>query len=394
MSTIWKPKVHGERSAYGWETSTIGTNSRVRIDATVNDLDLTMPTTIESHVSTASITPIDIGVIIQTLISTAASREWAIPTVHFEDSASGWDDVTSTVHAESSATSWEGTTSEAVHWESSASGWEQTGRQDLSPQSTRYRTVEVTNDPWTKDLRPSQTIPPAGPQITSVPSKTITEFPPPPAITHDGVTIRPIAVTRQTTVTLSDGLITMNEQVEFEVAVGSLTLSMGNPVTTNNVIFEVTTDTAGSTVLHAGDLTTTLPQPTAGEARTITDDTQEQLSIATAVISGTTKYILAGQTLAPGQPVTIGGTPISITTSGGGTVLYVGDRTTTLSAAGDMQTLTDWATISAGTRGTAAYTQPVSAVPTSKKSDSAATRRLDASLIYFLKGITIFAFAL
>ncbi|KAJ4378906.1 hypothetical protein N0V86_005782 [Didymella sp. IMI 355093] len=306
--------------------------------------------------STASIRPIDIGTIIQTLISTTASRGWAIPTLcnklgryNFGSRALG------------DFCKWLG--------KNRSSG----------PITSKYQIQNRGSD-----QRP----------MDEGFAKTITEIPPPPAITHDGVTIRPIAVTRQTTVSLSDGLITTNGQVEFEVAVGSLTLSMGNPVTIDNVVFDVTTDTAGSTVLHAGDLTTTLPQPTAGEVRTITEDTHERLSIATAVISGTTKYIFAGQTLAPGQPVTIGGTPISITTSGGGTVLYVGDRTTTLPAAGDMQTLTDWATISAGTWGTAAYTQPVSAVPTSKKSDSAATRKLDAALVYLFMGITIFAFAL
>lgn len=397
MTTTWRPKVHGESSAYGWDTSTTGSDSRVRVDATASDFVLTIPTTIQGLEPTGSTSPIDIGTIIQTLIPpfSTASRAWAVPTVHAEDSASGWDEPTSTVHHESSATGFGSPSSELAHWENSATGWEQTGHRDLSPETSRYRTIKVTDDLWTKNLRPSQTAAPA--QVTNVPSKTITDYPPPPAITHDGVTVQPVAVTRQATVTLPDGLVTMTEQVEFQVAIGSSTLSMGSPVMINNIVFDVTTNAAGSTVLHAGDLTTTLPRPSAGEVRTVADDTPARLNIVTSEVSGTTVYVLSGQTLAPGQPITIGNTPISITTSGGQTVLYVGDRTTTLPAAGDMQTLTDWATIStisAGTRGTAAGTEPASAVPTSKTSGSSAARKLNTALSYFSVSITTFAFVL
>jgi hypothetical protein len=391
VTTTWRPKVHGESSAYGWDTSTSASDSRVRVDATVSDFDITTATIVQSHEPTVS-TPINIGTIIQTLISfSTASSAWAIPTVHVEDSASGWDEPTSTVHHESSATGFGNPSSELAHWESSATGWEQTGHRDLLPETSRYKTIAMTDDPWTKNLRPSQTAAPA--QVTNTPSKSITVYSPPPAITQDGLTVRPIAVTRQATVTLPDGSITTTGQVEFQVAIGSSTLSMGKPVTINNVVFDVTTNAAGSTVLHAGDLTTTLPRPTAGEVRTVADDTPERLSIATSIVSGTTVYVLADQTLAPGQPVTIDGTLISISTSGGQTVLYVGDRTTTLPAAGDMHTLTDWATISTisdGTRGTVASTEPANAVPTSKKSGSSAAKRLNTALAYFFMSITTF----
>jgi hypothetical protein len=56
------------------------------------------------------------------------------------------------------------------------------------------------------------------------------------------------------------------------------------------------------------------------------------LQIATTVVQGTTMYVLAGQTLAPGQPVTVDGITMSINTSGGLTVLAVGTVTTTLNA--------------------------------------------------------------
>lgn len=392
VTSTYRPKVHGESSAHGWETSITRSDNGVRVDPTASDFDLTTPTNVQSYDSTTPTTALDLGTIIPTMIS-KASRPWALPTVHFEDSASGWGEPTSTVHYESSATGFGYPSSELAHWESSATSWEQTGNRDLSPDTSRYRTIKVTNDPWTKDLKPPQTAAPA--QVTNVPSKIVTEYPAPPVITRDGLTVRPVAITRQATVTLPDGLVTTTGQVEFQVAVGLSTLRIGKPLTIDNAVFEVTTDAAGSTVLRAGDLTTTLPRPTAGEVRTVADYAPGRLSITTSEVGGTTVYVLAGQTLAPGQPVTIGGTPISITTSGGQTVLYVGDRTTTLPAAGVIQTLTDWAAISAigvATRGTAASTEPTSAVPTSKKSGSSAARKVDAALAYLYIGITMFAF--
>lgn len=390
VTTTWRPKVHGESSAYGWETSTTGSDSRIAGDATVSDFDLTTPTSVQIHDPTVSTIPLDIGIIIQTLIHTV-STAWALPTVHVEDSASGWDEPSSTVHYESSATGFGSPSSELAHWESSATGWEQINHHDVSPETSRYRTIGVTDDPWTKNIRPSQTA--ALAHTTSGPSKTITDYPPPPAITHDGVTAIPVAVTRQVTVTMQDGSVTTTEQVVFQVAIGSSTLSIGNPVTIDDVAFDITTNAAGLTVLHVGDLTTALPQPTTGEIRIVPDDTPERLIIATSVISGTTAYVLGGQTLAPGRPVTVGDIPISITSGSGQTVLYVGDRTITLPAAGDMQTFADWAilsTISTGARGTAASTELASAVPTTEKSDSSAARRLDTNLVYFFMSITTF----
>lgn len=76
----WKPKIYGESSADGWETSTTGSNSVARIDAISSEFDLKVPTSL-----TTSITIIDIGIIIKTPIS---STFWALSTVHFEDSAS------------------------------------------------------------------------------------------------------------------------------------------------------------------------------------------------------------------------------------------------------------------------------------------------------------------
>lgn len=370
-----KSKAHRESSASGFDDATAA-GSRVHVEVTASDFT-TLPTTAEDRGSENSITMIDIGTVIQSIVTSWA----ALPTVHFEKSASDWEKPTAV-------------SSGIVHFESSANGWDNTVHQDPSiPQSTLYKPVEVSDDPWTKDVQTPPTTVPGGPQanppqITTIPSKVITDFPTPPAITHDGITLRPIAVTRKLTVTLPGARLTTTEQVELQIVVGSSTLSIGAPLTVNNVVIGVTTDAAGSTILSAGDMTTTLPKPTAGEVRTVAADTPEQLNIVTAVISGTTKYVLAGQTLAPGQPVTVGDTPISITTSDHKTILFVGDVTTTLAAAeSDIQSITDWASVSAGTQGTIANSNSASANPTSTRSGSSRSVKVDGTFAYFAVGM-------
>lgn len=158
--------------------------------------------------------------------------------------------------------------------------------------------------------------------------------------------------------------MTTSEKVNFEIVVGSSTLGIGTTITVNNVAIGLTTDASGSTVFHAGDMTTTLPEPTAGEVRTITADAPQGANVVTTIVSGTTKYILAGQTLAPGQPVTVGDTPVSITIISDKTVLYVGDKTTTLTPGNtDRHTVTD-------SPETATQTGSTGATSTSKNSGS------------------------
>ncbi|KAF2734189.1 hypothetical protein EJ04DRAFT_250906 [Polyplosphaeria fusca] len=100
-------------------------------------------------------------------------------------------------------------------------------------------------------------------------------------------------------------------------AVGSTVLAVGQPVTIDNTAYELTTNEAGSTVLIAGSSSTTLAAPT-------------DLSISTMIVSGITQYVIEGQTLFPGHPITIADTPISLTTSSGSTILAIGNMTTTL----------------------------------------------------------------
>jgi hypothetical protein len=191
--------------------------------------------------------------------------------------------------------------------------------------------------------------------------------------------------------TLPNGVLTTTEKVEFQITIGSSTLSIGTPITINDVVVGITTDAAGSTVFTAGDVTTTLPKPSGGEVRTIAVTTPQPLNIVTVAINGTTKYVLAGQTLAPGQPVTVGDTPISITTSDGKTVLYVGDKTATLAPdQSAIQTITDWASTSAGTQGSAVNSGSSAATPTSKKSGASQPKAVDAALACFGMGMAVF----
>jgi hypothetical protein len=115
---------------------------------------------------------------------------------------------------------------------------------------------------------------------------------------------------------------------EYKYVIGSSTLSFGQPTTIDGTVVALTTDLSGSTVLINGDITTTIPAlvpaPTLTLADTILDD------LSTIVVSGTTKYLLNSQTLAPDHPITVDGTVILISTNSGTTVLMVGDKTTTL----------------------------------------------------------------
>jgi hypothetical protein len=118
------------------------------------------------------------------------------------------------------------------------------------------------------------------------------------------------------------------EATDLRYVVASSTLAVGQSVTVSGTIVALTTDATGATVLVAGDSTTTLASPS--QAAAMSHDS----GVTTTIVDGMTQYIIESQTLAPGHPVTIDGTPISIATVGNATVLVVGDATTTLSNPG------------------------------------------------------------
>jgi hypothetical protein len=251
---------------------------------------------------TTALPPPDIGSIIQSFLTTAIPAP--APSVHTEVSESGWEVVTSRFHK--------------PHMEVSTDGFDQTTHVAPAP-----------------DNRPQVTA--SGAQVTEppyvpVPVPAVT---PPPVITQGGVTLRPVAVTSVRVTNVDGKPTTVEATVNYRYVVGSATLTPGTPATINNVVVALSVDAAGKTVLVAGDTTTTLPAAPARAAQATTAAVQ----IATTVVEGTTKYVLAGQTLAPGQAITVGNIPISIGTAGASqTVLVMGDMTTTL-AAGPTTTL-------------------------------------------------------
>ncbi|KAH6234979.1 hypothetical protein HBI42_021150 [Parastagonospora nodorum] len=253
--------------------------------------------------TTTLLPPPDIGSIIQSFLTTALPAI-PVPTVHFEQSASGWTAASPRPGAPSSAA--------GPHFEvSTGSFGHPTVRQgDDGPQVTRGG--------------PGATVPPY------VPIPVVT---PPPAITQGGLIFQPVPVTSVRVTTIDGKPTTIDAIVNYEVVVGSTTLAVGSPMTINNIVVALSINPSGSTVLVAGDQTTTLPSPTRATPGAQASGGLQAVSISTTVIQGTTQYILAGQTLAPGQAVTVGDIPISIGTSGGSTVLVMGDKTTTLASA-------------------------------------------------------------
>ena len=355
------PDTATSRTRYGG-----GTNSKVHVESSVTGFETI--TGAETRQSASSISGVDIGPIIVTLFPPTTT--YAVPTVHPEEPVSDWGtDYPSYSDVR--------TSSAGAHIEYSTTGWENSF---------------VPPIPGPNEAQPTQQQPPSKPEgdqptMTTAPTKIITEYPPPPAMTHNGITIQPTAVTRKSTITLPDGALKTTESVEFQVAVGSSTLNIGTPITVDNITVDLTTDAAGSTVLRAGDMTTTLPKPAAGAVRTVTEDTPGRLNIVTGVIDGTTKYIFAGQTLAPGQPVTIGDTPISIAASDGETVLYVGDKSTTLAPDGSVKTLAGSASATrTETQGIGTNTGPAGPSASVKKAGSSMPKKADAGLACLAMG--------
>jgi hypothetical protein len=259
--------------------------------------DATTTAPVRSEHTTA---PPDIGSIIQSFLGTTVIP--AVPSVHFERSEDGWEVVVPSP-----------TRVHGPHMEISTDGFDQPTHAAPAPNNQPQITDEpVTSQPY---------VPVPVPAVT-----------PPPAITQGGVTLHPVPVTSVRVTTVDGRPTTVDATVNYRYVVGSATLTPGSaPTTINNVVVALSLDPAGQTVLVADDLTTTLPAP--APARAAQASTAQNVQIATTLVDGTTQYIVAGQTLAPGVAITVGTVPISIGTAGASTVLVMGDMTTTLPAA-------------------------------------------------------------
>lgn len=284
--------------------------------------------------TTTLLPPPDIGSIIQSFLTTALPAI-PIPTVHFEQSASGWIEASPRPGVPSSAAA-------GPHFEVSTDNFgHPTVRPGDGPQVTR-----------------------AGPGATTPPYVPIPVVTPPPAITQGGLVFQPVPVTSVRVTTIDGRPTTVDAIVNYEVVVGSATLAVGSPMTINNIVVALSINPSGSTVLIAGGQTATLPPPTRGTPGAQASGGLQAVSITTTVIQGTTQYILAGQTLAPEQAVAVGDIPISIGLSGGSTVLVMGDKTTTLASA-PASTGLEWGPSSAPTPGVVTGDAPIRPAATS-----------------------------
>jgi hypothetical protein len=240
----------------------------------------------------------DIGSIIQSFLTTALTVVAPKPSGHIEKSEDGWIIATPTPEA-------------GPHFEVSTDGF--------------------GHSPTHEFQIPQVTAP--GPKITPRPYVHIPVVTPPPAITQGGLILQPVPVTSVRVTTIDGRPTTLDAAIDYRYVAGSNTIEVGAPQTINNVVVAMSVDAVGSTILAVGDLTTTLPPPVRGSQAT------QAVALSTTLIDGTTKYILAGQTLAPGQAITVGNVPISIgTVDGGSTVLVMGSVSTTFSPAGPAMT--------------------------------------------------------
>ncbi|KAF2826214.1 hypothetical protein CC86DRAFT_382286 [Ophiobolus disseminans] len=239
-----------------------------------------------------------------------------------------------------------------VHFERSEDGWGELTPGAAVPSEVKNPLFSETRGggsgpTMTGGLPPSnmpQAIPLAGvtPQVTIPPVVPLPQVTPPPAITYSGITLQPVAVTSVRVLTIDGKPTTVSSIVSYRYAVGTDRLQIGSTTTINNVVIAVNIDSAGSTVLVAGDRTTTLPPPAQVLQQVQTASIVQAVKITTTVIEGTTKYVLAGQTLAPGQAVTVNGISISITVQSQLTILVVGDKTTTFAGSPITIATTEW----------------------------------------------------
>jgi hypothetical protein len=316
------------------------------------------PTSLGRDVGTTSLPQPDVVSIIQSFLTTAMPM-MPVPSIHLEKSEDGWQEASQSLVIQTGD-------QHAPMIEVTADGWATTA---VVPPSY---TPQITNTIGRATPQVS------GPQVVFLPQVT-----PPPAITQGGITLRPVPVTSVRVTTVDGKPTTVEALINYRYVAGSVTLQVGKTTTINDVVVALSVDSAGSTVLVAGDQTTTLPPPARGNQAPQTTGSSSAVTISTTVIEGTTKYILAGQTLAPGQAITVGDIPISIGTRDGSTVLVLGGSTTTF--AGGPTTMSD------SRASVAATSSGIHAATTSAKAGSAPNLRTTNPLLTKLIGLAALA---
>ncbi|KAF2280460.1 uncharacterized protein EI97DRAFT_123783 [Westerdykella ornata] len=117
---------------------------------------------------------------------------------------------------------------------------------------------------------------------------------------------------------LTVGDVTATIITDYQYVVGGSTLTVGQSITVGNQILSLSKDPAGGIIFVESGATTALTH----------GGLLDGLPIFTTVVSGTVLYVVGSQTLGPGSPITLNGTPVSLTSSSGSTFGLVGGTTT------------------------------------------------------------------
>ncbi|KAF1935451.1 hypothetical protein EJ02DRAFT_460361 [Clathrospora elynae] len=280
-----------------------------------------------------------------------------------------------------------------VHTENTADGFETDAPQETPPPESIRSVFHPPHLEWSESVfnEPTTTSGPRSPTLVSTQYSTdfppeVTQPPAPTVFTHSGLTIQSVPVMTAKTATGEGGLVRTSKGVDYQYVINSITLVIGSPTTINNIPVALTVDSSGSTVLIAGEMTTTLSVPASVPQMAQTPDAAAAITIATTVVEGTTKYIIAGQTLAPGHPITVGNIPMSIATGDGSTVLIVGDMTTTFTDGHATKITTELGPSTAAPPGDASFNQNTEPSSTNVKAGATRVKSLE-SLFATVAGI-------
>jgi hypothetical protein len=163
------------------------------------------------------------------------------------------------------------------------------------------------------------------------------------------------------------------EATDYQFMNGDSTLGIGQSVTVSDRVIALTTDAAGSTYPFA--------YPTSAS---------QAPGFKPTVVNGKTGFIISSQTLAPGNPITIDGTTISMTTAASATLVIAGDRTITLGEPGtdDFTATTGVASAPPGTLSSGSRESGGAAATTSSK--TAGVGRMTGPDVVALAAFTLF----
>lgn len=220
---------------------------------------------------------------------------------------------------------------------------------------------------------------------------TSPQITPSPVTMQNGLTILPVLVSSLETIADSAAATTTSYVVSYRYVIGSSTLLLNDPMTVNDIVILLSATPSGPTVLIAGDITTTLPAITRSVPVAQSPGLAAPLIVMTTVIEGTSKYVVSGQTLAPGQPVTVGGIAMSISTNSGSTILVVGNYTTTFPGTSATSTAIEWRPSTIVSAGSATFTNIATPAVTSKNTGNDKIRRLDGVLGMLLSVVALLA---